>query len=695
MASGLHKTEFKGAIGWIDQRLPIFSMLQNEYGVFPTPKNFNYFWNFGAIAMFVLVFMIATGLFLAMNYAAHTGIAFDSVERIMRDVNYGWLLRYGHANGASMFFVAVYIHIFRGLYYGSYKAPRELLWILGVTIFLLMMATAFMGYVLPWGQMSFWGATVITNLFSAIPLVGNDIVTWLWGGFSVDNPTLNRFFALHFLMPFVIVAVVFLHIWALHITGSNNPLGIEPKSGQDTLPFHPYYTSKDIFGLVVFLIIFAGFVFFAPNFLGHPDNYIPANPMVTPAHIVPEWYFLPFYAILRAVPDVAIPFTGIVLVEAKLAGVLGMFGAIAILFVIPWIDRSPIRSARFRPAYRYSTYVFLASFALLGMAGGRGADAVVNLGFVELPWLWIARLAAIYYFAHFTVILWSVSMFETRPTLPNSIHEAVLAQNTPKPATKKPWVIARVLSLVLVLMFLATIPAWAAGEAKHPAKQDWPFNGPTGTFDRASLQRGFQVYKEVCSACHGMHLLSYRNLQDIGLSELQVKAIAAQYNVTDGPNDDGDMFERPARPSDRFKAPFANEKQSRSANNGAYPPDMSLLAKARHDGSNYIYALLTGYSEPPKNFELGTGMHYNKYFAGSQIAMSAPLVAEGQVTYADGTPSTIKQMAWDVTQFLTWAAEPKMEERKRMGVKVMLFLGVLAGILYALKRKIWSDVDGH
>src|SRR5690606_10288675 len=251
--------------------------------------NFNYLWNFGALAMFMLVTMFVSGLFLAMHYASHKTLAFDSVERIMRDVNYGWLLRYIHANGASMFFIAVYIHIFRGMYYGSYKRPRELLWILGVIIYLLMMATGFLGYVLPWGQMSFWGATVITNLFSAIPLIGDDIVTLLWGGFSVDNPTLNRFFALHFVLPFVIFAVVFLHIWALHVTGSNNPLGIEPKSQKDTIPFHPYYTVKDSFGILLFLLFYAFFVFFAPNFLGHPDNYIPANPMQTPPHIVPEW----------------------------------------------------------------------------------------------------------------------------------------------------------------------------------------------------------------------------------------------------------------------------------------------------------------------------------------------------------------------------------------------------------------------
>src|SRR3954454_9182274 len=278
--AGLHKSSYQNpVINWIDTRLPLFTLMQKEYGTFPTPKNFNYFWNFGALAAISLMIMIATGVFLAMNYAANTGLAFDSVERIMRDVNYGWLLRYVHANGASMFFIVVYIHMYRNLYYGSYKAPREILFMLGMVIFLLMMATAFMGYVLPWGQMSYWGATVITNLFSAIPWVGDSIVTLLWGGFSVDNPTLNRFFSLHYLLPFMIFGVVFLHIVALHITGSNNPLGIDVKSPQDPLAVHPYYTAKDSIGICVYLLVFALLVFSGPNFLGDPNNFIPANPL--------------------------------------------------------------------------------------------------------------------------------------------------------------------------------------------------------------------------------------------------------------------------------------------------------------------------------------------------------------------------------------------------------------------------------
>jgi ubiquinol-cytochrome c reductase cytochrome b subunit len=413
MAIGLHDSDFKNpVIRWVDQRMPIFTMMQKEYGTFPTPRNFNYFWNFGALAMVNLMIMIATGVFLAMHYTPHTSLAFDSVERIMRDVNFGWLIRYVHMNGASMFFIVVFIHIWRGMYYGSYKAPRELLWMLGVTIFLLMMATAFMGYVLPWGQMSFWGATVITNLFSAFPFVGDWIVTLLWGGFSVDNPTLSRFFSLHYLLPFVIVGVVFLHVVALHITGSNNPLGVEPKGPQDTLPFHPYYTAKDSFGLVIYLIVFASLVFFAPNMLGHPDNYIPADPLVTPAHIVPEWYFLPFYAILRAVPD-------------KLGGVLLMFGSILVLFVLPWLDSSPVRSMRFRPLARFFFLLWTVNFFVLTWVGGKAA---------EQPYVLISQIGTAYYFAYFLVILPLLGRLERPLPLPESIARAVLGGGGPMPA---------------------------------------------------------------------------------------------------------------------------------------------------------------------------------------------------------------------------------------------------------------------
>jgi ubiquinol-cytochrome c reductase cytochrome b/c1 subunit len=415
------KTEFNNrVVRWVDERLPVFTYLDHEYNQFPMPKNLNYWWNFGALASVALVVMIVTGIMLAMQYTPHVSMAFESVERIMRDVNYGWLLRYIHMNGATMFFIVVYIHLFRGLYYGSYKAPRELLWMLGVVILLLMMATAFMGYVLPWGQMSFWGATVITNLFSAIPFVGDSIVNWLWGGFAVDNPTLNRFYALHYLLPFVIFAVVGLHVVAVHITGSNNPDGIDAQAPRDTVSFHPYFTAKDSVGLVVFLIVFAGFVFFAPDFFGEPDNYIKANPLQTPPHIVPEWYFLPFYAILRAVPENFIGnWMGFTLITAKLSGVIAMFGSILVLFFLPWLDTSKVRSARYRPVYRLFFWIFLAVCLLLGYVGAHPPEG----GYILL-----GRILTAYYFLHFLVVFPLLGWLETPRPLPTSISEPVLKE---------------------------------------------------------------------------------------------------------------------------------------------------------------------------------------------------------------------------------------------------------------------------
>ena len=414
---------------WLDTRLPVVRLAYDSMIDFPTPKNLNYWWTFGGILAVCLGIQLVTGIVLAMHYVPHVDHAFASVERIMRDVNYGWLIRYMHANGASMFFIAVYIHMLRGLYYGSYKAPREVLWILGCVIYLLMMATAFMGYVLPWGQMSFHGAVVITNLFGALPVVGEAITTWLWGGFAVDNPTLNRFFSLHFLLPFMIAGVVGLHIWALHVPGNNNPTGVNVKSKEDTVPFHPYYTVKDGFAIVVFLILFATFVFYNPNALGHADNYIPGNPLVTPAHIVPEWYFLPFYAILRAVPD-------------KLGGVILMFGAIAVLFVLPWLDTSKVRSMRYRPTAKLYFFIFLLACLVLGYCGGQLPDnhvipglSTFKLGDADLnSMVWLSRVATLYYFAYFLVILPILGLTETPLPLPESISEPVLSHPANAPA---------------------------------------------------------------------------------------------------------------------------------------------------------------------------------------------------------------------------------------------------------------------
>jgi ubiquinol-cytochrome c reductase cytochrome b/c1 subunit len=391
---------------WFESRLPIMGLVHSSFVAYPVPRNLNYLWAFGAILSFMLVAQIVTGVVLAMHYTPESTMAFDSVEHIMRDVNFGWLLRYLHSNGASMFFLAVYIHMFRGIYYGSYKAPREVLWILGVIIYLLMMATAFMGYVLPWGQMSFWGATVITNLFTAIPIVGKSVSIWLWGAYAVDNATLTRFFSLHYLLPFMIVGVVGLHVWALHVVGQNNPDGVDVKNVErDTVAFTPYATLKDAVGLAVFLIVYAWFVFYIPNYLGDADNYVHANPLVTPAHIVPEWYLLPFYAILRAIPN-------------KLVGVVCLFSAIAVLAFLPWLDTSPVKSGKYRPVFRIFFWVFVAVCLGLGWLGSQEVTDSTTLA---------ARLLAFCYFAFFLIVLPLLGLFEKTKPLPASIADAVLA----------------------------------------------------------------------------------------------------------------------------------------------------------------------------------------------------------------------------------------------------------------------------
>ncbi len=393
-------------VQWIDQRLPIFTLLQHEVEEYPTPNNLNYLWHFGSIAGVVLVIMIVTGIVLAMHYIPTAEGAFNSVEHIMRDVNYGWLIRYVHTTGASMFFAAVYIHIFRSLYHGSYKSPREVLWWLGLIILLLMVATAFTGYTLPWGQMSFWGATVITNLFSAFPVVGIGIVTWLWGGFAVGDPTLHRFYAFHFLLPFVIVAFVGLHLVALHRVGSNNPTGMDTQP-HDTIPFHPYHTVKDLFGLGIFLIFYAWFIFYEPTALLNLDNSIPANPGVTPAQIVPEWYLLPYYAILRAIPN-------------KLLGVFAMFGSLFVLLALPWLDTSSTRSARFRPIFKVGFWLFVTNCLVLTFAGAKPPEGV---------WLVASGLGAAYYFLFFLCFVPLIGLLEQPRPLPVSFSQNIVARS--------------------------------------------------------------------------------------------------------------------------------------------------------------------------------------------------------------------------------------------------------------------------
>ena len=409
---------------WVETRLPVIGLLYSTLMI-PTPKNLNWMWIWGIVLTFCLALQIITGIVLVMHYTPDADLAFASVEHIMRDVNAGWALRYVHMNGASLFFIAVYAHIFRGLYYGSYKAPREITWIIGMLIYLLMMATAFMGYVLPWGQMSFWGATVITGLFGAIPGIGETLQTWLLGGPAVDNYTLTRFFSLHYLLPFVIAGLVIVHIWAFHTTGNNNPTGVPVRTDskanveKDTLPFWPYFVIKDLFALVLILAVFAAIVGFMPNYLGHPDNYIEANALATPAHIVPEWYFLPFYAILRAITF------DILFLEAKFLGVLAMFGSIAVMAIVPWLDTSSVRSGRYRPMFKVWFWLLVVDFFILMWCGSQPAEAPIPQ---------ISLLGTIYWFAYFLIILPVLGVIEKPTAQPETIEDDFNAHYPPEPA---------------------------------------------------------------------------------------------------------------------------------------------------------------------------------------------------------------------------------------------------------------------
>ena len=399
----------KSAIGrWFESRLPMMGLFHSSFVAYPTPRNLNYMWTFGAILTFMLALQMVTGIVLAMHYVPSATEAFSSVDHIMRNVNYGWLIRYMHSSGATLFFLAAYIHMFRGLYYGSFKPPREVLWIIGVVIYFLMMATAFMGYVLPWGSMSFAGATVITSLFTAIPFIGTPIAHWLWGGYAVAGPTLNRFYSLHYLLPFVIAAFVVLHVWALHVAGQNNPDGVEVKDVvRDTVAFTPYATIKDLFAVSAFFILYAWLVFYIPNYLLDADNSVVANPLVTPAHVVPEWYLLPFYAILRAIPN-------------KLIGVIALFSSIVVLAAVPWLDRSPVKSAKYRPTYRFFFWVFVAICIGLGYLGSQEPTQGLAL---------IARILGLGYFAFFLIVMPVLSFTEKTKPIPTSIADAVLAKS--------------------------------------------------------------------------------------------------------------------------------------------------------------------------------------------------------------------------------------------------------------------------
>ncbi|MDX1252381.1 MAG: cytochrome b N-terminal domain-containing protein [Gammaproteobacteria bacterium] len=618
-------------IDWVDQRFPLTRFIKDELTEYPTPRNLSYWWGFGFLAGFMLVLQIVSGLFLAMHYKPDAALAFDSVQHIMRDVNYGWLLRYLHSTGASAFFVVIYLHMARTLYYGSYRAPRELMWWSGQVLLLMLMATAFMGYLLPWGQMSYWGAQVITSLFGATPFIGDEVVVWLRGDYVVGDATLNRFFALHYLLPFLIFGLVMIHLVALHFVKSSNPSGINLRA-RDNIPFHPYFTIKDFFGLGIFLIAFCGFVFFAPEFFIETDNNIPANPMQTPPHIQPEWYFLPFYAILRAVPN-------------TVGGVVAMVLSILIFAAMPYLDRSRIPGgARYRPLYRILFFIFVIDIVVLSYVGSEPLSDNTTL---------VGQIATIVYFGLFLLIP-VISKPEERwlrkRGLPKPLEELLASEDQP---LKKPLSFPVPLLLIGAVAILLTAFDVHAAEAKlADVKID---------ASPAAVQRGAQVVTQVCMACHGLKYVTFRDLQVLGMSQAEVDQLRGEQAIN--------------TPLLSMTPPEAAKESY-----GIVPPDLSLMAKARAGGARYIYTLLTSFHQDAK------GDIQNRIFPG--IRMPDPLGYSSAADAAQRRP--IEQQAHDVAAFLAWAADPRAGERHRAGYIVIGYLAIFTGLLYLLKRRVWA-----
>lgn len=653
----------KGLWGWINDRLPVQEAIDKHMTKYYAPKNFNFWYVFGVLAIVVLVNQILTGIWLTMNFNTSAEGAFASVEYIMRDVDFGWILRYMHSTGASAFFVVVYLHMFRGLMYGSYKKPRELIWIFGMAIYLILMAEGFMGYVLPWGQMSYWGANVIVSLAGAIPVVGEDLMTWIQGDFLISGATLNRFFALHVIaLPLVLVALVVFHLLALHEVGSNNPDGIEIKKNKDAngipldgIPFHPYYTVHDIVGVVVFLFVFSFVIFFMPEmggyFLEHA-NFEEANNLKTPEHIAPVWYFTPFYSMLRAV---TFPLFG---VDAKFWGLVVMASAIAILFVLPWLDRSPVKSMRYKGWYsRIALLLFAASFIILGVLGTKIAtDARTKL----------AQICTVLYFAYFIAMPWY-----TRKEATTTPPERVTGRFISLPQL--------LLSLVLLLA-ITFIPLKAVGAESHAPEVDVEFD----LHDKASLQSGAATFVNYCMACHGAKFSRYNRVAaDLGIPE----ALVEELLIFDENTAIGDLMES-AMPEERAKEWF-----------GVAPPDLTLVARVR--GTDWLYGYLKGfYLDNSRPFGVNNAVFANvgmpnvlQELQGDQVCADD---ACAHLSHVPGTGTLSEEefdvLVQDLVNFLYYLGEPARLQRERIGGGVLLFLAFLFVFAYMLNREYWKDI---
>jgi ubiquinol-cytochrome c reductase cytochrome b subunit len=665
MAGSDNKTQAKGLLGWIDARLPVINAFEKHMSRYYAPKNFNFWYVFGVLSMFVLVNQLVTGIWLTMNFNTSAEGAFASVEYIMRDVDYGWILRYMHSTGASAFFVVVYLHMFRALMYGSYQKPRELIWIFGMTIYLVLMAEGFMGYVLPWGQMSYWGANVIVSLFGAIPGIGQDLMVWVQGDFLISGATLNRFFALHVVaLPLVLVGLVVLHILALHEVGSNNPDGIEIKKNKDAngipldgIPFHPYYTVHDLAAVVVFLFVFCFVIFFMPEmggyFLEHA-NFEEANNLKTPDHIAPVWYFTPFYSMLRAV---TYPFLGF---DAKMWGMIVMGLAIAILFVVPWLDRSPVKSMRYKGWYsRIGLLLFVVSFIILGVLGTMLATG---------PRTALAQVCTVYYFAFFLAMPWYTRMEKT--TTP------------PERVTGRFITIPQMLLALGLIAALTVLPLKAvgaeAGVELEPFKVDLD--------NRASLQSGASTFINYCLGCHGARYSRYgRVASDLGIPE----DVMQELLIFDPDASLGDLMES-AMPAEASQDWF-----------GVAPPDLTLVARVR--GPEWLYGYLNGfYLDSARPFGVNNRVFENVgmpnvlgVLQGKQLPCSEAHCT--RTVHVDGTGTMGEQefdkLVYDLVNFLVYLGEPARLHRETIGGYVLFFLAFLFVFAYMLNREYWKDIQ--
>lgn len=622
-------------IEWVDQRFPLTSFVKHDLTDYPTPRNLSYWWNFGFLAGFVLMVQIVSGIFLAMHYKADVNMAFDSIQHIMRDVNYGWLIRYLHSTGAAMFFVVIYIHMARTLYYGSYRAPRELLWWTGQVLLLMLMATAFMGYLLPWGQMSYWGAEVITNLFSTPPGVGNTLVVWLRGDFAIGDTTISRFFVLHYLFPFLICGMVMIHLIALHFVKSSNPSGIDLQA-KDNIPFHPYFTLKDLYGLGLFLFVFLGFVFFAPEFFIESTNNVPANPLKTPSHIVPEWYFLPFYAILRAIPD-------------AFGGVIAMGMSVLVFAAMPFLDRSAIPGgARYRPVYRVMFYLFLVDIVLLSYLGAKPpVGGLVVLG----------QVATAIYFGMF-LLLPFISKAEERwlcrRGLPPELATLVEAEQHWKQERKSG---SKRRNLFLFgIVFVSVLGAFSAMASTDRALADVDFDDSS-----ESIQRGAELVLTVCVGCHSLKYLDFHDIAALDIPEAEYERLKGERKVSESIE--------AASSADMMRSIF-----------GIVPPDLSIMTKAREGGPRYIYTLLMNY------YEDADGLAGNHFLPGIKMPDIFNVAGVSDPAELERLQKDIR----DTVSFLIWAADPHAQTRRTMGIYVLLYVAVLTLLLYWLKKDVWA-----